>query len=290
MWPSTGRGRREIWPGGARPLSEIVPQEKSRRWQQTVMLHFPSAAGPAPHPPSGSRRCKSWAKALAGKEGGGRRAGPPPRSRHFPGSPSLLRINVSLSRPPHPATIQNRRQTHPRLPVTTPPRCAGAAGHHGPLSPCPERGPRCPSTHCPPKMAGKGVLPQPSPRAPGTAECCAGAATSRDPAASPSQAGLGRREDSHQRYRHGPQRGLTPTSPAGSIPAAPTPSRERGRASPPDQPQPRVPCAKAERVRDHFRGIQRDVTDGSSRRGQREPRAQRGEPGEEDNAALDRTR
>lgn len=225
------------------PLGNHPPREERSPATpaETVMLHFPSTPGPAPHPPSGSRRCKSWAKALGGKEGGGRRAGPPPRSRHFPGSPSLLRINVSLSRPPHPAAAETRRQTDPRLPAITPPCCADSPGRHDPASPCPERGPKCrdealPQHPPPQKASGKDLLPQPQMEAAAPEGTCQGSGDSRVPRwcrRQPGRFGEERREDSpaesHQWYRHDPRWGLTPTSPpappARSVSTAPTPDR-----------------------------------------------------------------
>lgn len=64
---SAGRcGRQRPAPLGNRPPREEPPAAM-------VMLHFPSLPGPAPHPPSGSRRCKSRVKAPGGKGGRGRR-------------------------------------------------------------------------------------------------------------------------------------------------------------------------------------------------------------------------
>lgn len=51
------------------PLGNSSPT--SRAEAATPRLHFPSRPGPAPHPPAGSRRCKSWAKAPGGKGGRG---------------------------------------------------------------------------------------------------------------------------------------------------------------------------------------------------------------------------
>lgn len=72
---------RKSSPGGATPPAE------------SVMLHFPSAPGPAPHPPSGSRGCESWERALGGKGGGGNTAA----------APTAFRAALPLSHPPRPS-------------------------------------------------------------------------------------------------------------------------------------------------------------------------------------------
>lgn len=157
MWPSTGRGRQRQEspaPLGNRPPREETPPAPLA---ETVMLHFPRAAGPAPHPLSGSRRCKSWAKALGGKEGGGRRAGPPPAHTIF--QAALPFCALTFPSHAHPAPLESQRQTDPRLPGITPPRCTDAPGHHGPRVPAQSGGTVLPQHPQPQKVVRKDLSP-----------------------------------------------------------------------------------------------------------------------------------
>lgn len=100
---STGRfGLAEPGPSRKSSPGEATPPAES------VMLHFPSAPGPAPHPPSGSRGCESWARAPGEREEGkGGTASPPP-------------FRAALPSHTHHAPAPSRRQTGPGLPGVTP--------------------------------------------------------------------------------------------------------------------------------------------------------------------------
>lgn len=85
---STGRfGLAEPGPSRKSSPGEATPPAES------VMLHFPSAPGPAPHPPSGSRGCESWARAPGGRGG----------NTSPPSSPTTFRAALPLSHPPRPS-------------------------------------------------------------------------------------------------------------------------------------------------------------------------------------------
>lgn len=161
---STGRfGLAEPGPSRKSSPGEATPPAES------VMLHFPSAPGPAaPHPPSGSRGCESWARALGGRGGGGATPALPPLPPH-PGQPFPSHT--------HHAPAQSQRQTGPRLLGVTPPHCADAPG---PAWPQQRQRPKGGDTSAPttPKRGRNHGWRLPCPKAgastPGTGKCHTG--------------------------------------------------------------------------------------------------------------------